>query len=104
MGAMNSPTKIPQTDAGANQLVAVANAICAQAVNNGLVAPGQWNSQGFGQLQYGQYLKTGYYIYIEPMALQDQSDREARIAPPMQIALKLAGAIQDVIITVNANR
>jgi hypothetical protein len=38
------------------------------------------------------------------MATQNQSDREARKAPPMQIALKLAGGIQDVIINVNVNR
>lgn len=99
-----SKTKIPQTDAGGNQLVNVANGVCAEAVNNGLVAPGQWNADGFGQIERGQYLSDGFYIYMPPMALQDQSIREQRIAPPMQIALKLAGAIHELDILVDVNR
>lgn len=99
-----SKTKIPQTDAGQNQLIAQAAAVCDEAVNNGLVAPGTWNADGFGQLQRGDFLKSGYYIYSPPMALQEQSQREARIAPPIQIALKLAGAIQELDIIVDVNR
>lgn len=99
-----SATKIPQTDAGANQLVTVVAAVCNEAINNGLVAGGQWNADGFGQLVRGQYLKEGYYIYMPPMALQAQADREARKAPPMQVALKLAGAIHTIDVIVNVNR
>jgi len=98
-----SPTKIPQTDAGVNQLVNVIAGDCEEAVNNGLVAPGVWNAPGFGNLAQGQYLKTGYYIYAQPIALQSQADRETRVSPPIQVAIKLAGAIQtvDVLVTVN---
>lgn len=99
-----SGTKIPQTDSGSNQLVNAVAGVCEEAVNNGLVAPGQWNADGFGQLQRGAYLKTGYYIYVAPMALQDQSEREQRKAPPIQVALKLAGAIQEIDVLVNVNR
>lgn len=99
-----SATKIPQTDSGMNQLVNTAMSVCEEAVNNGLVAPGQWNADGFGQLKRGDTLKTGYYIYSQPMALQAQAEREARKAPPMQIALKLAGAIQELDVVVNVNR
>jgi len=99
-----SKTKIPQTDAGQNQLISIAAGVCAEAVNNGLVAPGQWNSDGFGQLERGDFLKTGFYIFSTPMALQDQSIRETRTAPPIQIALKLAGAIQELDLLVSVNR
>ena len=99
-----SKTKVPQTDAGQNQLIATATSVCDEAVNNGLVAPGTWNADGFGQLQRGDYLKSGYYIYTQPIALQDQSIRETRTAPPLQIALKLAGAIQELDIIVDVNR
>lgn len=99
-----STTKIPQTDAGQNQLIATAAAVCDEAINNGLVAPGQWNADGFGQLQRGDYMPSGYYIYTPPLALQDQSIREQRIAPPLQIALKLAGAFQELDILVSVNR
>jgi len=99
-----SKTKIPQTDAGQNQLVNTASNVCAEAINNGLVAPGQWNADGFGQLERGQFLTEGFYIYTQPMALQDQSIREQRIAPPIQIALKLAGAIHEIDAIVDVNR
>lgn len=99
-----SKTKIPQTDAGQNQLVNTAAGVCQEAINNGLIAPGQWNADGFGQLSRGDYLQEGFYIYTQPMAAQDQSIREQRIAPPIQIALKLAGAIQEIDCIVDVNR
>lgn len=99
-----STTKIPQTDGGVNQLVNAISGVCDQAVANGLVAPGTWTAGGFGTLQTGQFLKTGYYIFAQPVALQSQADREARLCPPIQIALKLAGAIQNVTGTINVNR
>ena len=72
-------------------------------MTNGLVAPGVWNGSAIGSLQTGDTLSTGYYVYIQPMDEQAQSDREARKAPPIQIAVKLRGAIHfvDVAITVN---
>jgi hypothetical protein len=99
-----STTKVPQTDAGVNQLTNAISGVCDQAVNNGLVAPGTWNAAGFGALAQGQFLKTGYYIYAQPIALQSQSDRDARKAPPIQVAVKLAGAIQSVNVIVDVNR
>lgn len=99
-----SKTKIPQTDAGQNQLVNVCNAVCNEAINNGLAAPGTWNADGFGQLERGDYLPEGFYIYTPPMAEQAQSIREQRIAPPIQIALKLAGAIHEIDAIVDVNR
>lgn len=99
-----STTKIPQTDAGVNQLTNAIGGVCQQAVDNGLVAPGTWNASGFGNLVPGQFLKTGYYIFAQPIALQSQSDRETRAAPPIQVAIKLAGAIQSVDVIVDVNR
>ncbi len=97
-------TKIPQTDAGVNQLTNAIDGVCGQAVNNGLVAPGTWNGPSFGQIKTGDFLKNGYYIYAAPIALQSQSDRDARKAPPIQVAIKLAGAIQEVDVLVDVNR
>lgn len=99
-----TPTKIPQTDAGDNQIVTTCNGVCDQAVNNGFAAPGIWNGPSFGSLTTGQYLKAGYYTFIQPLALQSQADREARKAPPVQVALKLAGANQEVDMLVTINR
>ncbi len=99
-----SPTKIPQTDQGVNQLTNAIDGVCGQAVNNGLVAQGTWTGPSFGSLKTGDFMKNGYYIFAQPVALQSQSDRDARIAPPIQVAIKLAGAIQEVDILVDVNR
>lgn len=101
-------TKIPQTDAGQNQLLNSCSAVCGNspggAVYNGLAGPGTWNSGAvFGSLQPGQYLPLGYYIFSPSLDTQPESQRAAREAPPIQIAMKLAGAFQtaDILVTVN---
>lgn len=99
-----TPTKVPQTDAGMNQITNAIAGVCQRAVDNGMVAPGTWNGPSFGSIVQGQFLKTGYYIYAQPIALQSQAARAARQAPPIQVALKLAGAIQTVDILVSVNQ
>ena len=99
-----SKAKIPQTDAGANQIITCIEAVLGEAVNNGLVAPGTWNADGFGLLERGDYLDKGYYVYTTPVAEQAQSEREQRKCPPIQIAAKLAGAIHFVDVQIDVNR
>ena len=99
-----SKTKVPQTEAGVSQIKARIASVFKQAVANGLIAPGVWNADGFGQLQTGDYLPDGYYIYSTPIVDQAQSEREARIAPPIQCAVKLAGAIHFVDVQIDVNR
>lgn len=99
-----STTKIPQTDAGINRIVTTLNSRLEQAVANGLLAPGIWNGPAFGALVSGQLLSTGYYTYAPPVSTQSQADREARKAPVIQIAVKLAGAVHSSNIIINVNR
>lgn len=96
-------TKIPQTDPGMHILATVLEGVCQQYVNNGLFAPGQWNSGGFGTLNQGDFLSKGYYVFQPPVASQSQSDRAARKSVPFQIAVKLAGAVHDVDFAVTVN-
>lgn len=99
-----SPTKIPQTDAGNEILANVVSARLAQGVTNGLIAPGVWNSSGFGALTQGDTLDKGYYVYTPPVSSQSQADREARKAVTMQCAIKLAGAVHSANVIINVNR
>jgi hypothetical protein len=96
--------KVPQTDQGESLLGNSMNASCIAAVNNGTLAPGVWNGPGFGQLQTGDFMPKGYYVFQPSVASQNQADREARKSVPFQIGVKLAGAVNDVFITVNVNR
>lgn len=98
-------TKIPQTEEGMTGLRNAYTQVCEQGIRNGFIAPGTWN----GAIPFGDPEKfseaieqKGYYIYSIPVALQSQTDREARKAPVVQIAVKCSGAFHfsDVIITV----
>lgn len=96
--------KIPQTDAGVHVLLTQVEATLSQAVVNGLVAPGVWNAEGFGQLKRTDPLPKGFYVYAALVASQPQSDREARIAPLLQAAIKMAGAIHFASVLISVNR
>jgi len=95
--------KVAQTDAGMHLLATAAEAACIQGVNNGLLAPGVWDTQGFGQLSQGDYLSEGYYVYAPPIASQAAADRAARKSVPFQIAAKTAGGTHVVINILNVN-
>lgn len=99
-----SATKIPQTDAGVTRLMTNVEASLDQAVNNGLVAQGVWNGGPIGQIQSGDTLTKGYYVYADAVSSQAQSDREARKSPVIQAAIKLAGAIHYGDVQINVVR
>ncbi|QLL11703.1 DUF3383 domain-containing protein [Pseudomonas chlororaphis] len=99
-----TPTKTPQTDPGTNRIVTTIDGRCEQAVDNGLSAPGIWNGPDIGAITSGQLLTKGYYVYAAPIATQSQADREARKAPVIQVAIKLAGAVHFADVIVNVNR
>lgn len=96
--------KVSQTDDGVAIFVAAVESVLEQAVNNGLIAPGKWNAEGFGNLNEGDYLPSGYYVHAVSVDDQEQSEREARMCPPMTFAAKLAGAIHTADVLGNVNR
>lgn len=100
----STPTKIPQTDAGNHLVATTIESACVVSVNNGTLAPGTWNSQGFGQYSQGDFLPKGYYVYQPPISSQAETDRAKRKSVPFQVMAKLAGAIQDVAIGVFVNQ
>ncbi|MCK3654221.1 hypothetical protein A4G19_12440 [Pasteurellaceae bacterium Macca] len=99
-----SPTKIPLTDAGQAILMAAVEKVCLEGVYNGAFAPGVWTGDSFGNLHTDDYLEKGFYVYAAPMSTLSDSDREQRKATPIQVAVKLAGAIHHVDVLVNFNR
>lgn len=99
-------TKLPQTEPGMAVLKGAYINVLQQAIANGFVAPGTWNSaELFGKPAdlRRNILNQGYYIYSLPVNQQTQASREARVAPVVQIAIKFAGAIQssDVLVSIN---
>jgi hypothetical protein len=99
-----TPTKVPQTEAGVDLLIAACKTVCQQAVFNGFVAPGQYNGPTIGQLKSGDILTTGFYIFAPPITSQSQADREARRSVPISVVVKLSGAVHSVVCSVYVNR
>jgi hypothetical protein len=99
-----SVPKVAQTDAGMHLLTTVMSKAIDVYVTNGLVGPGTWTAGGFGAMPTGTFLPKGYYIYAPAVATQAPADRALRKTVTFQIAVKLAGAVQEVIIAVNVNQ
>lgn len=100
-------TKVPQTEAGMTILKGAYRLVCERGVRNGYVAAGAWNSADrFGDVEamLRNIEEVGYYIYSLPVNQQAQTEREARKAPLVQIAIKEAGAIHssNVMVYINA--
>lgn len=99
-------TKIPQTENGIDGLKGAYRNVCEQAVSNQYCAPGTWTSPTtFGNQAdlFRNITQRGYYIYSQPISQQLQTDRAARKAPLIQLALKEAGAVQSSTVIVYVN-
>ena len=97
-------TKIPQTESGVALLKNSLTQVCEQFVTNGAIAPGTWNAPtSFGDPESFKrnIEETGYYIYSIPISQQSQTDREARKAPLIQLAIKLSGAFHFAELIIN---
>lgn len=99
-----SPNKVPLTDPGTHRLLRAIESASREGVTNGAFAPGIWNGDPFGTLETGDMLDQGFYIYADSVDTLSVSDRQERRAPPIQVALKLAGAIHSADVIVNFDR
>ena len=99
-------TKIPQTIKGMNNLVDAIEKTTQGFVNAAVFAPGEWTStETFGDPETlkEQVRTKGYYVFANRLSDQPQSERQARLSPPIQIAVKNAGAIHKVNLIVQFN-
>lgn len=104
MDLLYANPKVSQTESGLALILTTIESACRQAVKIGFVAPGQWNGGKVLNLENGTYLPNGYLIQAESFENQSQADRDARKAPNIYVALKLAGAIQSVVVQIDVNR
>lgn len=96
-------TKISQTESGLSKIRNAIRNVCNQAVINGYLAPGTWNSPDtFGDYEdfHRNIREFGYYEYHPPVSEQNQAEREQRQAPLWQIAGKEAGAVHSANILI----
>lgn len=99
-------TKIPQTIEGVNQMVSQAERDSRRFVKAGVFAPGAWTKPDtFGDFDTFNRSIEQFGFYVLSGLLRDQpvADRQARKSPPIQIAVKNAGAIHSVDVIINFN-
>jgi hypothetical protein len=65
------------------------------------MAPGIWTGSAFGQINTGDYLPKGFYVYQPPISSQSSTDRAARKSVPFQIAAVLGGAVHSASVAIN---
>lgn len=104
MNALTQAPKVPQTEEGVTVLVNSITVPCNNARRRGVIAPGIWNGAPVLSLKTGDTLSTGYMVLADTLANQSQADRDARKSPPIYVAVKMAGAIEHVVIGVIVNR
>jgi uncharacterized protein (UPF0333 family) len=98
-----SETKVPETDAGNHELYLVIINRLETAVTNGLIGPGTWEAGGFGTLNQGDFMPTGYYVFQPTVASLSTAQISSRQSVPFQIAINLAGAIHSVNASILVN-
>lgn len=99
-----SQLKVPQTESGMNQIITFINQACNKLLSIGFIATGIWNGSQILDLYTGMAVTNGYLVQAESINSQSIADRQARVTPPIYVALKSSGAIQSVVIRVFINR
>jgi len=99
-------TKIPQTTKGLLQITDTIKKTLKRFVTNGVIAPGTWTlPDRFGDLNvFDKEIETiGFYVFPNPLSSQTTDERAERETPPIQIAVKFAGAFHSIDIILNIN-
>lgn len=99
-----SVAKIPQTEGGVTLLHNAIDGPCDTAHTSGFLAAGQWSGPPILSLNTGDTLPKGYVILSDKVSGQSAADKAARIAPTTYVCIHEAGAIQNVVISIQANQ
>ena len=99
-------TKIPQTIAGVDQIVNTITTVCQKYVRAGVFAGGTWTlPDTFGDKEtfFRNIEQFGFYVLGEPLSEQSPTDRNLRKSVPINVAVKLAGAVHSIDIILSFN-
>lgn len=102
-----TPTKVPQTYYGVDQLEDCAEKTTRGFVRSGVFSPGSWTLPDFfgdRDMFMRNIEQNGFYVLAGDLADQSTADRQERKSPVLQIAVKNAGAIHSEDIIINFNK
>lgn len=95
--------KQPQTDDGMAVFVAEVSNAMDQIRDIGFIEEGIWTGDPIGDLEPGDVVVGGYAVFVDSFDTMDPADRADRKAPPIWVAMKLAGTIECIVINVVVN-
>ena len=99
-------TKIPQTTRGLLQITDTIKKTLTRFVTNGVISGGTWTlTDRFGDLNVfdKEIENIGFYVFPNPLSAQTTDERAERKTPPIQVAVKFAGAFHSIDIILNIN-
>jgi hypothetical protein len=99
-----SQPSVPQTNAGETQLIGAVDEAAQRSVVRGFIAPGIWTGQTVLALTAGTPLPIGYLAQAQSYAVQSQSDRDARKAMPIYLAIIEANSVHSLVVGVYVQR
>lgn len=98
MNVLTNLPSVPQTDPGQSILLHAVNNACQASAAVGFIAPGVWSGPNILGLATGDSLVSGYLAQSPAFKTQAASDRAARKAMPIYLAINRAGAAQSLSI------
>lgn len=102
-----TPTKVPQTYYGVDQLEDCVEKTTVGFVRAGVFNPGTWTLPDFfgdRDMFLRNIEQNGFYVLAGDLADQSTADRQERKSPVVQVAVKNAGAIHSADIIINFNK
>jgi hypothetical protein len=104
MNLLTESPSVPQTDPGEAQLIHAVNQACETSRQVGFIAGGVWQGVQIVNLQPGTTLPKGYLAQAYPYSTQSASDRAARKAMPIYLAIIESGAVHFVQVQIFVQR
>lgn len=102
-----TPTKVPQTYYGVDQLEDCVEKTTVGFVRAGVFNPGTWTLPDFfgdRDMFLRNIEQNGYYVLAGDLKDQSTADRQERKSPVVQVAVKNAGAVHSADIIINFNK
>lgn len=102
-----TPTKVPQTYYGVDQLEDCVEKTTGGFVRAGVFNPGTWTLPDFfgdRDMFLRNIEQNGFYVLAGDLADQSTADRQERKSPVLQVAVKNAGAVHSADIIINFNK
>lgn len=96
--------RLGQVDSTSARFINVLCGVLNNWAARGVIAEGEWKGNAIGNLERGDIVQNGYYMFCDSYIHQSQADREARKAMPIKIALVMAGSVENVELSVYAQR